>query len=94
MLAELDEGQNPIAFHSASRFMQILMPQVFSKQKFLEWAGAKKEPHASEFTLLRGSPWNLRVNGSADAAIVKTMLGMLPKAKVKPPSSPFEEAQW
>jgi len=26
--------------------------------------------------------------------MVKTMLNMLPKPKIKPPSSPFEEAQW
>jgi 2-C-methyl-D-erythritol 4-phosphate cytidylyltransferase len=94
MLAEVDEGGTPMAFHPPGRFMQMLMPQAFSKAKFVEWASSKQEPHASQFTLLRGSPYNVRVGGPGDAGMVKTMLNMLPKAKVKPPSSPFEEAQW
>ena len=55
---------------------------------------AGKEPHASEWTLVKGSPLNVRVNGGQDASFVKTMLGMLPKPKLRPASSPFEEAQW
>ena len=94
LLAEVDEGGNPVAFCPASRFVQILWPQAFSKEKFLDWAGNKKELHASQFKLVRAWPWNLRVSGSADAGMVKTMISMMPKPKIKPPSSPFEEAQW
>lgn len=94
MLAELDEGGSPLAFHSPGQFMQLLMPQVFTREKFLEWATSKKELHASQFALLKGSPLNVRVGGPGDAGMVKTMLAMLPKPKLKPPSSPFEEAQW
>ena len=57
-------------------------------------AVGKKEPHASQFKILKGSPLNVRVGGPGDAHLVKTMLNMLPKPKIKPPSSPFEEAQW
>ena len=34
-------------------------------------AKAKKELHASEVTLLKGSPLNVRVGGAGDAALVK-----------------------
>ena len=93
-LAEVDEGGNAIAWHPPHRFMHLLTPQVFSKEKFLELTKAKREPHAAEMTLLKGSPLNLRIGGSGDAGLVGAMLKMLPKPKVKPPTSPFEEAQW
>lgn len=93
-LAEVDEGGNAIAWHPPHRFMHLLTPQAFSKEKFLELTKARREPHAAEMTLLKGSPLNLRVGGSGDAGLVGAMLKMLPKPKVKPPSSPFEEAQW
>ena len=93
-LVEIDEGGNPLAYHRADQYMQVLTPQAFSKAKFLEIAGSKKEPHASEVKLLKGSPLNVRVGGPGDAGLVKAMLGMLPKPKLKGPMSPFEEAQW
>jgi hypothetical protein len=55
---------------------------------------SKQELHASQFTLLKGSPLNVRVSGGGDAGLVKNMINMLPKPKAKPLSSPFEEAQW
>jgi 2-C-methyl-D-erythritol 4-phosphate cytidylyltransferase len=93
-LAEVDEGGNPLAFHPPTRFMQLLTPQVFSKAKFLEMTAAKQEPHASAYTLIKGSPLNVRIAGSGDASLARTMINMLPKPKLKAPSSPFEEAQW
>ncbi|HEX8340045.1 MAG TPA: 2-C-methyl-D-erythritol 4-phosphate cytidylyltransferase [Tepidisphaeraceae bacterium] len=42
---------------------------------------------------IEGSPLNLRC-GQASAGLMKAMIGLLPKPKVKAPSSPFEEAQW
>jgi 2-C-methyl-D-erythritol 4-phosphate cytidylyltransferase len=97
-LVEVDEGGNPLAFHRPGEFMNLLTPQVYSRPKFLELAGATgaaaKEIHPSQLTLVKGSPLNLRLGGPGDAGLLKTMLGMLPKAKVKPLSSPFEEAQW
>ena len=76
------------------RRVQLLSPQVFEKKKFCDLAPKKQEPHASEIHLVKGSPLNVRVAGSGDASIVGQMLRMLPKPKLKPPSSPFEEAQW
>ena len=46
-LVELDEGGNPVAYHVPTRYMQLLTPQAFSKEKFAQFA-AGKEPHASE----------------------------------------------
>jgi hypothetical protein len=83
-----------MAYHFSSRFMNVLTPQVYSREKYLEMATTQREIHPSASTLLKASDLNLRVRGPGDAGLAKTMLNMLPKAKVKPPSSPFEEAQW
>ena len=94
-LAEVDEGGNPRAFHAPAEYMQILTPQSFALAAFKEIAKTKKEPHASAWKLLKGSPLNVRIGaGGADAHLVKTMINMLPKPKIKGPSNPFEEAQW
>ena len=82
-------------FSSAPAALDSVDPDKYRALKtFKEMATTKKEPHASAFTLLKGSPLNVRVGGPGDANMVKTMLNMLPKAKVKGPSNPFEEAQW
>ena len=93
-LVEMDEGNNPVAWHLAPRFMHLLTPQAYSKQKFAEMASTGVEVHASQATVVRGSSLNVRVGGPGDASLAKAMLNMLPKPKVKPLSSPFEEAQW
>lgn len=93
-MCELDEGGNPVGMVLPSRFSQIVMPLLFTKAKFLELAKAKRDPHASELTLLKGSSLNFRVGGGADAAMAKSLLAMMPKPKPKAASSPFEEAQW
>jgi len=93
-IIELDEGHNPVAVHASNRYVQMLTPMAFNKARFLELAKAKQEPHASEFFLVKGSPLNVRVGGSGDAGLVNQMIKMLPKPKMKAPSSPFEEAQW
>jgi 2-C-methyl-D-erythritol 4-phosphate cytidylyltransferase len=92
-LVELDEGHNPVAFHLPTNYMQLLTPQAFSREKFQQLASGK-EIHASEAKLVKASPLNIRVGSSADERVAKAMLNMLPKPKVKAPSSPFEEAQW
>jgi 2-C-methyl-D-erythritol 4-phosphate cytidylyltransferase len=93
-LVEVDEGGGALAFRPPTDFMQILTPQSFSLAAFKEMATSKKEPHASTLHLLKASPLNLRLGGPGDERMVKTMLGMLPKPKLKGPSNPFEEAQW
>ncbi len=94
MLVEVDEGGNPVAYHRPSEFMSLLTPQAFARERFLELAKSQQEIHPSQVKLLKGSALNVRVGGSSDAGLAKTMIGMLPKPKIKPPSSPFEEAQW
>jgi 2-C-methyl-D-erythritol 4-phosphate cytidylyltransferase len=93
-LVEVDEHGHPMAYHFSSRFLNVLTPQVYSREKFLEMARTQREVHPSATALLKGSDLNLRIRGPGDAALARTMLNMLPKPKVKPPSSPFEEAQW
>ncbi len=93
-LLELDEGGAPMAYHLPSSFMQLLTPQAFSKQKFLEMAKGKTEVHPSQLVLVKGSPFNVRIGSAGDGGFVKAMIGMLPKPKTKALSSPFEEAQW
>jgi len=94
MLVEVDEGGNALAYHPPVRFMNLATPQVFSRDTFMELCKSKTEPHASQVTLLKGSPLNVRIGGAGDVSMIKAMLNMLPKPKIKPPSSPFEEAQW
>jgi hypothetical protein len=74
--------------------MNLVTPQVYTRAKFIEMTKSKTEPHASEVTLLKGSPLNIRVGGAGDVSLIKAMLNMLPKPKIKGPTSPFEEAQW
>jgi 2-C-methyl-D-erythritol 4-phosphate cytidylyltransferase len=94
MLVEVDEGGNAVAFAPPTRFMHLVTPQVFTRERFMKICESKAEPHASEITLQKGSPLNVRVGGPGDEKFVRTMINMLPKPKVKAPTSPFEEAQW
>lgn len=93
-LFETDESGAPLALHPASQYQQMLLPMCFSRARFEKLAKEKQEPHASEFTLLKSSGLNVRVSGGHDAGLIKAMLNLLPKPKMKAPSSPFEEAQW
>jgi 2-C-methyl-D-erythritol 4-phosphate cytidylyltransferase len=93
-LIEVDEGGAALAYHSPQKFMHIVTPQVFAKDKFRELVKDKQDFHASQFTLCKGSPLNVRCGGGGDVTLVKAMLHMLPKPKIKAPLSPFDEAQW
>jgi 2-C-methyl-D-erythritol 4-phosphate cytidylyltransferase len=92
-LVEIDEGGNPMAVHAPAAYMQLLSPMVLSRQRFTELA-AGKQIHPSELTLVKGSPFNVRIGGSGDGALAKAMLSLMPKPKTKALSNPFEEAQW
>lgn len=92
-LVEVDEGGSALAYHLPSRFMNLVTPQVFSREEYLRLAKEKTDTHASQVTLLKGSPLNVRVAGSGDASLIKAMLNMLPKPK-KAAGGPFDEAQW
>jgi 2-C-methyl-D-erythritol 4-phosphate cytidylyltransferase len=92
-LVAVDEGGNAMAYHQPGEFKYLVTPQSFKKEKFLELAKNKSEPHASQVTLLGGSFLNARISGG-DVSFIKAMINMLPKPKLKAPSSPFEEAQW
>lgn len=93
-VVQLDEGGSPVGLETPSGFAQLVMPMLITKAKFLELAKGKREPHASELTLLKGSPLNVRLAGPGDAGMLKAMISMLPKPKIKGSASPFDEAQW
>ncbi len=93
-LVESDDGGSPVAYHLPHHFMHLLSPQAFSKEKYSEMAAKRVEVHPSQLTMVKGSALNIRVGGPGDAALVKTMISMLPKPKMKGPASPFDEAQW
>ncbi len=69
----------------------LLTPVLFTRAGLDEAVRESKFP--SPIELIEGSPLNLRV-GTSEPSLVKAMLGLLPKPKLKAPSSPFEEAQW
>jgi 2-C-methyl-D-erythritol 4-phosphate cytidylyltransferase len=93
-LVETDEGGSPVAYHLPTNFSQLLTPQAFSKSVFLEMASKKLEVHPSRVTLLKASPLNIRIGGTGEAGLIKSMLAMLPKPKSKVAANPFDEAQW
>jgi 2-C-methyl-D-erythritol 4-phosphate cytidylyltransferase len=93
-LAEVDPANKPLAFHSPTKFVQLLYPWSFRKDKFLEMAKTRSEPQTSALSLLRGSPLNMRISNSSDAHMAKALLNMLPKPKIRAADNPFEEAQW
>jgi 2-C-methyl-D-erythritol 4-phosphate cytidylyltransferase len=94
ILAEVDEGGNALSYQLPNRFVHLLTPQAFTRERFTKMAESETEIHASEVMLLKGSPLNVRLSGPGEATVVKAMINMLPKPKLKAPSSPFEEAQW
>lgn len=93
-LIQVDDAGHPLRHWEPDDFVQLLTPQVYSRDKFTKMAASGEELPAVQARLLKGSPLNLRLRGAGDAALAKCMMGLLPKPKIKPPSSPFEEAQW
>lgn len=93
-LIQVDDGGNPLRHWRPDHFVQLMTPQVYSRERFTKMAATGEEVPAVQAKLLKGSPLNIRLRGSGDASLAKSMMGMLPKPKIKPPSSPFEEAQW
>ncbi len=93
-LLELDEGGGVIASRLPREFLQLQTPQVYSVKVMAEVAASGNEPHASKLTVVKGSPLNVRLGAPGEAGFAKAMIAMLPKPKVRAPSTPFDEAQW
>ena len=93
-LLQVDPNGKPLRHWRPDEFVQLLTPQVYSRKRFEELAAKGEEVPAVKAMLLKGSPLNVRLRGGGDASLAKAMMNMLPKPKIKPPSSPFEEAQW
>jgi 2-C-methyl-D-erythritol 4-phosphate cytidylyltransferase len=92
-LIQVDDCGHPLHYWRPDEFVQLLTPQVYSREKFLAMAHGNDIP-AVKATLLKGSPLNIRIRGGGDAALTKLMMNLLPKPKKSPLNSPFEEAQW
>src|SRR5437773_11323819 len=94
-LIEVDDGGNALSIHPPSQYFQFLTPQVFSKSTFDKMASSKQEIHPSQLKIFKGASLNIRAGGGeAGPGLIKAMLNLLPKPKIKGPTSPFEEAQW
>lgn len=93
-LIQVDDAGNPLHHWRADEFVQLLTPQVYSREKFAAMAATRDGAPPVQARLLKGSPLNIRLRGAGDASLGKVMLGLLPKPKVKAPSNPFDEAQW
>ena len=74
-----------------TKVAEVLTPRLYDRAAFETLCAERAEP--SPLQLLEASSLNVRC-GDASANFVKAMVGLLPKPKVKAPSSPFEEAQW
>jgi 2-C-methyl-D-erythritol 4-phosphate cytidylyltransferase len=93
-LVETEESGKPAALCSGARFQNVVTPWAFRKDRFLEMAKNRREPAAGEWRVLRSSSLNIRVTNATEASLAKSMIGMLPRPKVRGPDNPFEEAQW
>ena len=93
-LVELDEGGGVVAMHSPRQFMQLQTPQIFSRKVIDQVVASGQEPHPSQLSIVKGSPLNVRLGAPGESGFAKAMIAMLPKAKIRAASSPFEEAQW
>lgn len=69
----------------------LLTPTLYDRATFDRVVATKKQPESIH--LIEGSPLNVRC-GTTDTSIVNAFIKLLPKRKVKGPTSPFEEAQW
>lgn len=93
-LVEVDGAGKPMDYRYASEFVELLTPRIFRKDHFEEMIRLANNLPAHRLHLIKGSPLNIRVGGTGDAALAKTMLKMLPTRKTRAPLNPFEEAQW
>jgi 2-C-methyl-D-erythritol 4-phosphate cytidylyltransferase len=93
-LIQIDDSGNPLHHWRADEFVHLLTPQLYSRELFLSTAIRGEPLPLSHAKLIKGSPLNQRIRGSGDASLAKAMMSLLPKAKAKPLSNPFEEAQW
>lgn len=93
-LIQVDDGGRPLHHWRADEFVQLLTPQLYSRERFNAMTAGGEHMPLAHARLIKGSPLNVRIRGGGDASLGNLILGLLPKPKVKPPSNPFEEAQW
>jgi 2-C-methyl-D-erythritol 4-phosphate cytidylyltransferase len=72
----------------------LVWPRAFSKAAFDELVAKGPDALLSRLEPLDSSPCNVRVNDARDAGWAKSMIGLLPKAKSRASTNPFDEAQW
>ena len=91
---DIDHPDQPVRTLHASGLRHLLFPQVYSRQVFAEVCSSRTFPSLGQLKLLEGHPLNVRLNHPDEAALVKSLIQLLPKPKSTGPISPFEEAQW
>lgn len=93
-LIQVDEGGHALRQWRSDEFVELLTPQLYSKPTFTQMASSGRDVASMQAKLLKGSALNVRLRGSGDASLGRCLMNLLPRPKIKPPSSPFEEAQW
>ena len=90
----LDEAGQLSDARPGRSLRHLLYPQAYTRAIFDEWLAKGYDAILSRVEPRESSPLNVRVNGAADAGMLKAMLALLPKPAAKASSNPFEEAQW
>ena len=91
-LVEVDEGCNALAYHPPFQFMYLLTPQMFSREKLSELVAKKQEFHASELSLIKGSPLNMALRPSVSPlarSFDAIAMAMLEEKTWSPPRGPL-----
>lgn len=93
-VVRVDESGALVDPMPAKSLRHLVWPRAFSKAIFDELVAKGPDAVLSRIEPLESSPFNLRVNGAHEAALLKAMLGLLPRPKIKASTNPFDEAQW
>jgi 2-C-methyl-D-erythritol 4-phosphate cytidylyltransferase len=90
----VDESGRASGIQPARQLKQLLTPIIFKRSVADEFAKSGFEAVLSRLTFLDSSALNVRINGSGDAGLLKSLISQLPKPRAKSSLTPFEEAQW
>lgn len=93
-VARIDESGALGEVMSAKSLRHPVWPRAFSKAVFDEILAKGLDSVQSRLEPMESVPYNLRINGANEAALLKAMIGLLPKPKMKVSTNPFDEAQW
>ena len=93
-VVRVDESGALVDPMPAKSLRHLVWPRAFTRAIFDELVAKGPDAILSRLEPLDSSACNVRVNGAHEAALLKSMLALLPKPKIKASSNPFDEAQW